>query len=423
MIYFLPDSQDLVDPSFDFDREDRASTRMRHRDDVYAHEVFAQRAYDGVLVSKGIVEGFGHNSARYTLSQRMRFLRLGAKAFCRTGHCSWGSLPIMGDCGGFTYVHEEVPPFSVEDVVAFYLEGQFDLGISVDHVILDFQPTWDDFDSTGRQEAQRRQGITLDLAKSFLCLVKKEKAPFEPMGVAQGWSPKSYAASVKDLQAMGYTYIALGGMVPLKTHEILACLHEIDRIRKPETRLHLLGVTRVEEVLTFERLGVVSFDSTSPLLKAFKDDKDNYFTPDGALPAIRIPQVHGNAKLKAAILSGQVSQDKALKLERASLAAMKAFDEDRCSVDEALDPILSYHELCGGKAKQVLAYKRVLEARPWRACACEICKQLGHHVVVFRGAERNRRRGFHNIWTFYQRLHRNLNRSQTTLPLFSEIQP
>jgi hypothetical protein len=420
VIYFLPDSQDLVDPSFDFDREDRAASRMRHRDDVYAHQVFRQRAYDGVLVSKGIVEGFGHNSARYTLSQRMRFLRLGAKAFCRTESCKWGSLPIMGDCGGFTYVQEEVPPFSVDEVVAFYLEGQFDLGISVDHVILDFQPSWDDIDSPGRREAERRQGITLDLAKSFLELATKEKVPFEPMGVAQGWSPKSYAASVKALQSMGYTYIALGGMVPLKTNEILASLHEIDRIRKPTTRMHLLGVTRIEEVLTFERLGVVSFDSTSPLLKAFKDDKDNYFTPEGALPAIRIPQVDGNAKLKAAILSGQVSQDRALKLERASLAGLKAFDEDRCTVDEALEPILAYHELCGGKAKQVVAYRRVLETRPWRDCPCEICTQLGYHVVVFRGAERNRRRGFHNIWTFYQRLHRNLNRPVTPLPLFTE---
>ena len=420
MIYYLPDSQDLVDPSFDFEREDRASDRMRHRDDVYAHQVFARRAYDGMLISKGIVEGFGKNSGRYTLSQRMRFLRQGAKAFCRTETCAWGSLPIMGDCGAFTYVQEEVPPYTVDEVVSFYLEGQFDLGISVDHVILDFQPSWDEVDTPGRQEAQRRQAITLDLAKSFLKRVKREGAPFEPLGVAQGWSPKSYAASVKALQAMGYTYIALGGMVPLKTHEILACLHEIDRVRKPATRLHLLGVTRLEEVLTFERLGVVSFDSTSPLLKAFKDDRENYFTLDGAFPAIRIPQVDGNAKLKAGILSGRISQDKALKLERASLAAMKALDAGRCSPDAALEPILAYHELCGGTAKQVSAYKRILESQPWKACPCEVCRQLGYHVMLFRGAERNRRRGFHNIWMFYQRLHRNLNRTEAPQSLFTE---
>ena len=423
MIYFLPDSQDMVDPSFDFEREDRSETRMRYRDDLYAHQIFKRRAYDGLLISKGIVDGFGQNSARYTLSQRMRFLRQGAKAFCRTGQCPWGTLPIMGDCGGFTYVHEDVPPYTVDEVITFYQEGQFDLGVSVDHVILDFQPSWDDVDAPGKIQAARRQAITLALAEEFINTAQRQKVPFTPMGVAQGWSPKSYAASVAALQAMGYTYIAMGGMVPLKTHEILACLHEIDRIRKPETRLHLLGVTRIEEVLTFERLGVASFDSTSPLLKAFKDEKDNYFTPTGAYPAIRIPQVDGNAKLKAAILSGQVSQDLALKLERASMKALKALDEEACTVEQALDPILAYHELCGGKVKQVASYRKVLEARPWKACGCEICAKLGYHVIVFRGAERNRRRGFHNIWTFYQNLHRNLAQPGATPPLFSECMP
>lgn len=420
MIYFLPDAQDLVDPSFDFDREDRASTRMRHRDDLYAHQVFSERAYDGLLISKGIVDGFGDNSARYTLSQRHRFLRLGAKAFCRADACNFGPLSIMGDCGAFTYFKEDTPPYSVEEVVEFYTEGQFDFGISVDHVILDFQPSWDEIDSPGKTEAQRRQAITLDLAEEFLRQSKSERVSFVPMGVAQGWSPRSYASAVSALQAMGYNYIALGGMVPLKTHEILACLHEIQRVRKPATRFHLLGVTRIEEVLTFERLGVASFDSTSPLLKAFKDEKDNYFTPDGAYPAIRIPQVDGNARLKKAILSGSISQDVALKLERASLQAMNQFSKHLCSVGEALDPILSFHELCGGSVKQVKGYKKVLEARPWQVCPCEICKELGHHVILFRGAERNRRRGLHNIWTFYRRLHRNLNETQPTVLSWSD---
>jgi hypothetical protein len=29
-------------------------------------------------------------------------------------------------------------------------------------------------------------------------------------------------------------------------------------------------------------------------------------------------------------------------------------------------------------------------------------------VILFRGAERNRRRGFHNLGVFYRRLHREL---------------
>src|SRR5215831_17984567 len=102
MKYFLADSQDLVDPNFDFNLEDWGRDRIRHRDDEYAHEVFSTRAYDGLLVSKGIVDGAGGGSTRFTLAQRHRLLRRGAREFYRVeGH---PRLPIMGDCGAFTYV-------------------------------------------------------------------------------------------------------------------------------------------------------------------------------------------------------------------------------------------------------------------------------------------------------------------------------
>ena len=63
MNFFFPDSQDLVDPSFDFRTERRAPTRVRHRDDLYAHEVFSEQVYDGLLVSKGIVDGLSGGQA------------------------------------------------------------------------------------------------------------------------------------------------------------------------------------------------------------------------------------------------------------------------------------------------------------------------------------------------------------------------
>ena len=52
--------------------------------------------------------------------------------------------------------------------------------------------------------------------------------------------------------------------------------------------------------------------------------------------------------------------------------------------------------------------REVLTEKPWKACACEVCRALGHHVILFRGAERNRRRGFHNVWVFYRRLQRQI---------------
>jgi hypothetical protein len=65
--------------------------------------------------------------------------------------------------------------------------------------------------------------------------------------------------------------------------------------------------------------------------------------------------------------------------------------------------------LCDEKRKdRTDAYRETLEDRPWRACSCGICEHVGIDVAVFRGAERNKRRGFHNLYVFNQRLRREL---------------
>ena len=112
MKFFFPDSQDLVDPSFDFLTENRSEIRIRQRDDLYAHEVFRKPPYDGMLVSKAIVEGIGSGSGRYTLGQQRRFAVEGAREFMRLSD----GLKLMGDCGAFTYIREPVPPVSVDQL-------------------------------------------------------------------------------------------------------------------------------------------------------------------------------------------------------------------------------------------------------------------------------------------------------------------
>src|SRR5262249_50724582 len=152
----------------------------------------------------------------------------------------------MGDCGAFSYVKEEFPPVTVDEVLDFYAECGFDYGVSIDHVILAYRPELDrmlpgiDFIP---EELRRRQEITQELAEAFLKQHKKRRCRFTPVGAAQGWSPKSYAQTVKALQKMGYEYIGLGGMVPLKTDEIMACLEGANEVRRPTTRFHLFGVT------------------------------------------------------------------------------------------------------------------------------------------------------------------------------------
>jgi hypothetical protein len=405
MEFYFPDSQDTVDPSFDFETEERSDARIRHRDDLYAHEIFSERCYDGLLVSKGIVDGFVNTTSRYTLAQRHRLLREGAKRFFRTANSRFGQIKLMGDCGAFTYFREFEPPYTVNDVVRFYEECGFDLGISIDHIVMAFDVQWDQpgMIAPAATEAFRRRELTLALARDFL-LQTKHHASFHPIGVAHGWSPGSYAHSVKQLQAMGYDYIAIGGLVPKKTWEIQSILTAIADVRYPATKLHLLGVTRLDAYHDFARAGVASLDSTSPLRQAFKDARDNYYTASRTYVALRIPQLDANPKLKKGILSGRISQACARTLETECLRRMAEWDSERCSLDDVLVPLCEYGRLLDPSFKMESAYREVLQDAPWKDCSCDICKTLHHHVILFRGAERNRRRGLHNVSILYRRL-------------------
>jgi hypothetical protein len=407
MKFFFPDSQDQVDPSFDFATETRSPERVRHRDDLYAHEVFPEPPYDGLLLSKAMIDGSGGEaSGRYSLAQRHRLFREGVRRFFRLGD---RPLETMGDCGAFAYVREEVPPVSVDQVIAFYEECGFDYGVSVDHIILAYQPDCDrglpGIDLVP-PEWRRRQEITLELAARFLGRHRAGRCRFRPVGVAQGWSPASYARSVGDLQKMGYRLIGLGGMVPLKTDEILACLEAADAVRRPETRFHLFGVTRPLHLGRFRAYGVASCDSTSPLRQAFKDDRDNYYTPKRTYPAIRVPQVEENPRMRSRIVAGAIDQAEARRLERACLRALTEYDRGRGSAEQSLRCLRQYEQMHDGRKDRTREYREVLAARPWKDCPCTVCRHLGIHVLLFRGAERNRRRGFHNLFVTYQKLRR-----------------
>lgn len=404
MKFFFPDSQDQVDPSFNFETERREVHRVRQRDDLYAHEVFTEVPYTGILVSMASVNGATGDRTRYTLAQRHRLLRQGVREFFRLDRVrSKTRLETIGDCGAFSYVKQPEPPYSVEEVHEFYQDCGFDIGVSIDHVILDYSDEYD----KGRpvpDDHLNRQNVTIHLAERFLRHHASQGNRFTAMGAAQGWSPKSYANCVKQLQKIGYTYIGLGGMVPLKTKDILTTLREIDRVREPQTKLHLFGITRVKEVLNFEGLGVASFDSTSPLRQAFKDDKDNFYTFDRTYTAVRVPQVESNVALKRKIAAGKINQDEARRLETECMIRLAAYDQGNASLEETVEVLRAYEELYDGRKDRSDTYRETLAARPWKDCTCDVCKALGIHVIIFRGAERNRRRGFHNVYVFNQRL-------------------
>jgi hypothetical protein len=396
--FYFPDSQDQIDPRYRFDVEEHPPHHVRQRDDRYAHEVHYKVPYTGLLVSKAMADGSA-GAGRYTPAQRHRLYRLGVHKFFRLSK----GMKALGDCGAFSYAASSEPPITVDEVIDFYEGCGFDLGISVDHVILDYRA---DAEERGEIEPRwiERQEMTLRYAGEFLERHAERRCRFTPLGAAQGWSPRSYAYCVDQLQRLGYKRIALGGMVPLKTEQILDCLQAIRHVRNQDTEFHLLGITRTQHVVNFEGLGVTSFDSTSPFRQAFKDDKDNYWTEEQKYVALRVPPSEGNTKLQSRIRAGQLDQREVRRLEVSCLTALRAYDRGVGDLTTAVTALGDYERLHSPGKDHTEAYRQMLDDSPWQDCPCAVCQTDGIEVAIFRGTERNKRRGFHNLWVFNQTL-------------------
>jgi hypothetical protein len=89
-------------------------------------------------------------------------------------------------------------------------------------------------------------------------------------------------------------------------------------------------------------------------------------------------------------------------LEQACLSLLRAYDRNEVSVDEVLETVLRYDRLNGDTKGRRANDEQTLRDYPWRSCPCQICRDIGIEVIIFRGNDRNRRRGFHNCWVFYR---------------------
>lgn len=415
MKFIYADSLDYVDPRYDFVRDRNGEGRQPYWDDVYAHELMGCAPYDGVLVSRAIV-GDTRSGGKYTDSQAMRFRREGARKFLRLDTEQFRALPIFGDCGAFSYHKEPVPPYTPEDTVAFYVDGGFTHGCSTDHIIFDFDETVKGVDG-GSEDARRRFDITLENADSFRREALRMGARFSPLGVVQGWSPDSMAEAARRLVAMGYDYLALGGTVPLKAPQIRNALQAVRDAIPASTRIHILGFAKADEIQSFTRFDITSFDTTSPLIRAFKDAKSNYYLPAelGRLDyytAIRVPQATENPKLMQLARRGVANQEQLLRWERDALRVLRAYDKGEAPLEETLDTVMAYAapatlgavkaDLPGARALNDLEnrYRRTLEDRPWKRCGCAVCEALSIEVMIFRASNRNKRRGIHNLGVY-----------------------
>lgn len=421
MKFIFADSLDYVDPAFDFIADRSAAERQPYWDDAYPHEILGYAPYDGVLVSKGIV-GDHRVKGKYTASQARRFELVGVRKFLRLDKPQFADLDIFGDCGAFTYASEAKPPYSPAEIAEFYDECGFTHGCSVDHIIFDFSSS-DAGMEGGSNDAKDRFEITLENADSFRREALSIGAAFTPMGVVQGWSPGSMAEAARRLVGMGYDYLALGGMVPLKSPEIKLCLAAIREVVPASTRLHILGFAKADDIDSFHSYNIASFDTTSPLIRAFKDAKQNYYLPgsDNSLryfTSIRVPQAIENPRLQRSVKRGVLRAEDLIAMESAALKALRAYDRGEADLEETLHHVMVYtaplaeekpYEDCHGSVgmtRLAERYRETLAAKPWKECSCSICEHASVDVIIFRGSNRNKRRGIHNLAVYKNHIER-----------------
>ncbi len=421
MQFVYADSLDYVDPQYDFVADRNGLTRAVHRDDEFPHEFLEQVPYDGILVSRGIV-GDAVMPGKYTESQLMRFRREGARRFLRYTEDRFPGSMMLGDCGAFTYRSLAEPPYKSEDTVEFYADGGFSHGCSPDHLIFDFN---DENAERTRgdvsEDVRRRYDITLQNGAEFISCARRLGHKFTPLGVVQGWSATSMGEAAASLVKMGYDYLAIGGTVPLKVEQLQRALASIRQAIPKAIRLHVLGFGKIESLDVLERHGISSFDTTSPLLRAFKDARKNYWARSASgqmsyYTAIRIPQATESNRLKQKAREGSVNQEELQRSEKAALSGVRMFARREAGLDAALDAVMAYWHLlnwdeevslsrrAAALARQREVYARTLRDRPWDDCECRVCREGGVEALIFRTSNRNKRRGIHNLHVFHQHL-------------------
>ena len=412
--YFLPDWDDFVDADFDFARDRFSSPNRATRNELHCSQLVDCLA-DGILVSlaqsttgKGLLRSLEPSSPD-SLAPRS------VKRHFGLNPRQWA----FGDCGAFSYVNEDNPTISIEQAVAIYELFGFDLGASIDHIPVEH------IIRNGKRvkltPAQRRARLelTCNNAQAFMDEWRYRECRFHPVGVVQGITAQDYANSVHAYREMGYRRIALGGLVPRSDREILEIVSAVTGAMnqfRERPWLHLMGVYRPKIQPQLRIMKVDSFDSATYFRKAWLRSDQNYLGANGKwYAAIRVPPSHDPRTAKRLKASGK-SEDEIRRLERAALRALRAYAAGRSKrVQTCLDHVMAYDSLLDRAEAETVSfadsYRRTLQDRPWDQCRCDICKSIGIEVLIFRGLNRNKRRGAHNTLKLFEKLN-SLRRNQ-----------
>jgi hypothetical protein len=349
-------------------------------------EYFKNPPIDGVLVSRVNIDQTNHlkkKAEKEGIHEALRF-----------------NGPVMGDCGAFSYVNDPDPKYKPIPTLKFYKDLGFDIGVTVDHLIVKTIKT---LDKTRRAltdaEKEERWNLTIENAKRMFD--EAQKSQYEKLrliGVSQGWDAESYARGIRELLDYGFDYVGLGGLARKPNQfvrEVLLRVHrEIkEHVKKtklgvnvsPRIGVHLFGVARTDLLETMVQCGITSFDSASPLRMAWMSSNKNYMMNDHFYAAVRVR-------------IAKTEEEKA-KEERV-FGKLIDFWKGLISANEFVEELSCYKP--GNHAQWKEDALRTFVDRPWEKCDCPICTEIGMHVCIFRGCERNMRRGFHNVYQFHK---------------------
>lgn len=397
-LYFFPDWDDYVYEPFQAEETDEDRSPENRK---YAHEIFNDDPpYDGLLLSLDQLR---------TKKGPLNYLDENDSSNFRDTMGVPKKLLLFGDCGAFSYIKDPKPPLSCEQAATLYNQFDFDLGTSVDHIPVS---------SISEKKQKDRMKLTAKYAKEFLEIHREHEYRFDPIGSVQGIKPKNYADFASEYVEWGYKHIALGGLVRRQDSEILEIIAAVREALQRHTRdkdeniwVHLFGVLRPNLQPIFRHLGISSFDSASYLRKAWACPSRNYFVDDGKYGkwygSIRVPFSTSKPMREVAASDPKFANGTMQKLEKKCLTNLKLFDDKKVSEQEVLESVNEYSDLLQRKKTYnhfSEIHQELLSERPWKKCKCKVCKDAGINIVVFRGANRNRRRGFHNTWVFYHKI-------------------
>jgi hypothetical protein len=396
--YFIPEWNDRVDPKYDFIRDIHSikHTQDPLSNDVYMWEIFgiSNAPIDGILVSRITIEN-DKRKYRQTLSEGIhKVLRLPQ------------NFEILGDCGAFGYVREKIPPFNPVEILDYYSKLGFNYGVSVDHLVV---PQF-------KGDKEERMKITYENGvKAYEEWSRKFRDDFQLFLAIQGWDIPDYLKMYKNYIKIGATHLAFGGLARSITSFITRLIDELSAeikwSKKSPEHLHFFGLARSALFPKFQELediGVeVSFDSASYLRKAWLSTPNsqlNYISTSGkGYTAIRIPFTGKIRRQKAekSAFVGNLDILQLKNLEQESLRVLRLYDKGETNIEDVICVLSKLNKAIGETPELIEFYRKTLKDKPWKSCNCPICRELGIEVVLFRGNNRNRRRGFHNIYVFY----------------------